>query len=140
MTRVTGDNFRNFVEIDREAAVRTYKTACDELVEQSGHCFPIRKSRPTSTLLGHVVGSVIFSLGHYTLMIWFRKIAYFIVPSRYRKRLEFAVGDHIEFGTIGAYSLSSRTNFNGFYSDKVISFSDEKALPPVMKDTSLQSN
>ena len=53
---------------------------------------------------------------------------------------DIAVGDHIEFGTIGAYSLSSRTNFNGFYSDKVISFSDEKALPPVMKDTSLQSN
>jgi len=41
------------------------------------------------------------------------------------------VGDHIEFGSIGAYSLSGRTDFNGFYSDKVISISDEKSLPPL---------
>ena len=39
-------------------------------------------------------------------------------------------GDHIEFGSIGAYSLSGRTNFNGFYSDDVISLDDEFAEPP----------
>ncbi len=45
--------------------------------------FPIRKARPASTVLGHVVGSVIFSLGHYTLMIWFRKIVYFLNDLHY---------------------------------------------------------
>lgn len=29
-------------------------------------------------------------------------------------------GDYIEFGLIGAYSLSGRTDFNGFYSDKIV--------------------
>ena len=29
-------------------------------------------------------------------------------------------GDFIEFGSTGAYSLSGRTNFNGFYSDTVV--------------------
>lgn len=30
------------------------------------------------------------------------------------------IGDQIEFGSIGAYSLSGRTDFNGFYSDTVV--------------------
>ncbi|NKB38600.1 MAG: hypothetical protein GKR93_15810 [Gammaproteobacteria bacterium] len=42
------------------------------------------------------------------------------------------VGDHIEFGNIGAYSLSGRTDFNGFYSDNVVSFTDENAIPPLL--------
>ena len=29
-------------------------------------------------------------------------------------------GDRLEFGNIGAYSLSGRTNFNGFYSDNIV--------------------
>lgn len=29
-------------------------------------------------------------------------------------------GDHLEFGCIGAYSLSGRTSFNGFHSDQVV--------------------
>jgi ornithine decarboxylase len=32
-------------------------------------------------------------------------------------------GDHLEFGPIGAYSLSGRTNFNGFYSDNIVEIS-----------------
>ncbi len=40
------------------------------------------------------------------------------------------VGDHIEFGFIGAYSLSGRGDFNGFYSDNVVSITDENELPP----------
>jgi len=35
------------------------------------------------------------------------------------------VGDHIEFGSIGAYSLSGRTDFNGFYSNTVVEISAE---------------
>ena len=39
------------------------------------------------------------------------------------------VGDHIEFGSIGAYSLSGRTDFNGFYSDAVVEISSAEAWP-----------
>jgi ornithine decarboxylase len=40
------------------------------------------------------------------------------------------VGDYIEFGTMGAYSLSGRTRFNGFYSDDVVTIESEDSLPP----------
>ena len=33
---------------------------------------------------------------------------------------DIAVGDHIEFECTGAYSLSGRTNFNGFYSTSIV--------------------
>ena len=39
------------------------------------------------------------------------------------------VGDHIEFGSIGAYSLSGRTDFNGFYSDAIVEISSGEAWP-----------
>ena len=34
-----------------------------------------------------------------------------------------AVGDHLAFDSTGAYSLSGRTDFNGFYSDTVVTIS-----------------
>ncbi len=40
------------------------------------------------------------------------------------------VGDYIEFGAIGAYSLSGRSDFNGFFSDTVVNIESEDALPP----------
>ncbi len=52
------------------------------------------------------------------------------LPARVQLPVDIEVGDHIEFGSIGAYSLSGRTNFNGFHSDTVVSFSDDSALPP----------
>ena len=33
-------------------------------------------------------------------------------------------GDQLEFGNIGAYSLSGRTHFNGFNSDNIVVVSD----------------
>tara|TARA_B100000579_G_C22032495_1_gene488864 strand:- start:168 stop:506 length:339 start_codon:yes stop_codon:yes gene_type:complete len=33
---------------------------------------------------------------------------------------DIQVGDYIEFSNIGAYSLSGRTNFNGFKSNQII--------------------
>ena len=53
------------------------------------------------------------------------------LPARVNLPANIDVGDHIEFGSIGAYSLSGRTNFNGFYSDNVVSISDERSLPPL---------
>jgi len=52
------------------------------------------------------------------------------LPGRVALPADIDVGDHIEFGCIGAYSLSGRTDFNGFYSDKVVSIRDECSRPP----------
>ena len=52
------------------------------------------------------------------------------LPARVELPEDIDVGDHIEFGSIGAYSLSGLTNFNGFYSDDVVSFTDKDAAPP----------
>jgi ornithine decarboxylase len=43
---------------------------------------------------------------------------------------DIAVGDYIEFGAIGAYSLSGRRDFNGFYSNIVVNITDEAERPP----------
>ena len=43
---------------------------------------------------------------------------------------DIAVGDYIEFGAIGAYSLSGRSDFNGFYSDIVVNITDKTQRPP----------
>ena len=37
-------------------------------------------------------------------------------------------GDHLEFGEIGAYSLSGRTAFNGFYSEQIVTISTGRPL------------
>lgn len=39
-------------------------------------------------------------------------------------------GDHLEFGHIGAYSLSGRTDFNGYYSDSVVVIDGDAEHPP----------
>jgi len=52
------------------------------------------------------------------------------MPARVELPVDIDVGDHIEFGSIGAYSLSGRTNFNGFYSDDVVSITGATARPP----------
>ncbi len=52
------------------------------------------------------------------------------LPAPVHLPVDIDVGDHIEFGSIGAYSLSGRTNFNGFYSDDVVSITHEDARPP----------
>lgn len=39
-------------------------------------------------------------------------------------------GDHLEFGHIGAYSLSGRTDFNGYYSDNIVIIDGAAEHPP----------
>lgn len=53
------------------------------------------------------------------------------MPARVDLPVDIEVGDHIEFGSIGAYSLSGRTDFNGFYSNDLVTISDERAQPPM---------
>ena len=43
------------------------------------------------------------------------------MPGRVELPVDIDVGDYIEFGSMGAYSLSGLTRFNGFYSDDVVS-------------------
>jgi len=53
-----------------------------------------------------------------------------VMPTLLNLPADICVGDHIEFGTTGAYSLSGRTDFNGFYSENVVTFTDSKSRPP----------
>ena len=52
------------------------------------------------------------------------------MPGKVMLPANIDVGDYIEFGLIGAYSLSGRTDFNGFYSDSVVTIDSASALPP----------
>jgi ornithine decarboxylase len=45
------------------------------------------------------------------------------MPGRVELPADIDVGDYIEFGSMGAYSLSGLTRFNGFYSDDVVTIS-----------------
>lgn len=53
-----------------------------------------------------------------------------VLPAKVDLPADIDVGDHVEFGMIGAYSLSGRTRFNGFYSDDIVTIDDQKSLPP----------
>jgi ornithine decarboxylase len=52
------------------------------------------------------------------------------LPAELELPTDIDVGDHIEFGSIGAYSLSGRTDFNGFYSDDIVLITDQDSRPP----------
>ena len=43
-------------------------------------------------------------------------------------------GDYIEIGQLGAYSLTFRTKFNGFYSDKIFEVQDKPMMSMYEKD------
>jgi ornithine decarboxylase len=43
-----------------------------------------------------------------------------VLPGRVDLPADIRPGDYLEFGNIGAYSLSGRTNFNGHYSDDIV--------------------
>ena len=41
-------------------------------------------------------------------------------------------GDYLEFGNIGAYSISGRTDYNGFYSDRIVTITSPSERPPAV--------
>ena len=53
------------------------------------------------------------------------------MPGSVELPADIGVGDYIEFGSMGAYSLSGRTTFNGFYSDDVVSIEAASSKPPI---------
>ncbi len=44
--------------------------------------------------------------------------------------VDIRAGDYLEFGNIGAYSLSGRTDFNGYYSDRIVTITSSSEKPP----------
>jgi ornithine decarboxylase len=44
--------------------------------------------------------------------------------------VDVQAGDYLEFGNIGAYSLSGRTDFNGHYSDRIVEINSPGEMPP----------
>ena len=43
-------------------------------------------------------------------------------------------GDFLEFGNIGAYSIGGRTDYNGFYSDRIVTITSSSEKPPLVAD------
>ncbi len=43
-------------------------------------------------------------------------------------------GDYLEFGNIGAYSISGRTDYNGFYSDRIVTITSPTEKPPAVQE------
>ena len=54
----------------------------------------------------------------------------FVLPNNLKE------GDYIEIGQLGAYSLTFRTKFNGFYSDKIYEVQDKPIMSMYEKDSS----
>jgi len=54
----------------------------------------------------------------------------FVLPNNIKE------GDYIEIGQLGAYSLTFRTKFNGFYSDKIFEVHDKPIISMYEKDSS----
>jgi ornithine decarboxylase len=49
---------------------------------------------------------------------------------------DIRAGDYLEFGNIGAYSITGRTDYNGFYSDRIVSITSPTETPPAVEDGS----
>ena len=43
---------------------------------------------------------------------------------------DIRAGDYLEFGTIGAYSIGGRTDYNGFFSDRIVLITSPTEYPP----------
>ena len=43
-------------------------------------------------------------------------------------------GDYLEFGNIGAYSIGGRTDYNGFYSDRIVTITSSTEKPPNVQE------
>ena len=56
------------------------------------------------------------------------------LPGKVELPADIRPGDYLEFGSIGAYSLSGRTDFNGHYSDHIVTITDESEFPPSLGD------
>jgi len=54
------------------------------------------------------------------------------LPGPVQLPIDIRPGDHLEFGNIGAYSLSGRTDYNGFYSNRIVTITSPTERPPAV--------
>jgi ornithine decarboxylase len=47
--------------------------------------------------------------------------------------VDIRAGDYLEFGNIGAYSISGRNDYNGYYSDRIVLITSTTEKPPSVK-------
>jgi len=55
-----------------------------------------------------------------------------ILPGLVQLPVDIRPGDYLEFGNIGAYSLGGRTDYNGFYSDRIVTITSPSESPPAV--------
>jgi ornithine decarboxylase len=53
-----------------------------------------------------------------------------VLPGEVELPVQLRAGDHLEFGQVGAYSLSGRTRFNGLYSERIVHITSSNEQPP----------
>jgi ornithine decarboxylase len=53
-----------------------------------------------------------------------------VLPGEVELPADVRAGDYLEFGQIGAYSLSGRTRFNGHYSERIVRITAKGEKPP----------
>jgi ornithine decarboxylase len=53
-----------------------------------------------------------------------------VLPGEVALPADVRAGDYLEFGQIGAYSLSGRTRFNGHYSERIVRITADGEKPP----------
>jgi len=83
--------------------------------------FPVRAYRNGKRLAGHPVSFRLFGP---------TCDASDVMPGAVELPADIRTGDHLEFGNIGAYSLSGRTRFNGHHSDRIVQILSRSELPP----------
>ena len=54
------------------------------------------------------------------------------LPGPVQLPMDIRPGDHLEFGNIGAYSLRGRTDYNGFYSNRIVTITSPTERPPAV--------
>lgn len=54
------------------------------------------------------------------------------LPGPVRLPADMRPGDYLEFGNIGAYSIGGRTDYNGFYSDRIVTITSLTDRPPAV--------
>ena len=59
------------------------------------------------------------------------------LPGKVELPKDIRPGDHIEFGCIGAYSLTGRTDFNGYHSDDIVTITSESEFPPSIQEVTI---
>ena len=48
--------------------------------------------------------------------------------------IDIRAGDYLEFGNIGAYSLGGRSDYNGYYSDRIVTITKITERPPLVEN------